>query len=214
MSLEYNLRLALMAVEYAGQHLRGRSSNRPEDLVHTLHERLRARWGGDRLTVKEFLQAPSTYNEIDTIYQQRVPAINNAREERRESGKRLDAAAIIADGIGNCFEHAVLACHYLKNKVPCYMVDTDEDTNHVFVVIGVQGGLHGQTIQAPPNADPGLPLSTAESVVCDPWYHEWFGIQRSWATKMHHIFTVTSKHESHTLPSLIPLTFTDSAFVT
>lgn len=216
MSLLQNLVFAEMAVKFAEQHLRGGSSNRTEDIVHALQKRLRDNCF-DRDQVMDNLDNPYTYRQMPEIYMQRVADINSARDERRKDGRRLHAASIIAGGIGNCFEHSVLACHFLRSKnVPSYMVDTDDETNHVFVVIGVQGGLNGQTIDVDVrlNANPGLPLSTNDSVVCDPWYHEWFGIRDSWGTKMHLILSTTSKRENNALPNVIPLTFTDGTLVT
>ena len=215
MSLTRNLIFAEMAVKHVERFLRGRASNKPEDIVHTVQQNLRARFGNDKDRMSDELSNGFALGmKMEEIYQNRVSLINDERDARRSAGNRLNAAAIIASGVGNCFEHAVLACHFLKGKgVPCYMVDTDEDTDHVFVVIGVATGLNGQTFQAPPNAAPPPPLSTGNSVVCDPWYHEWFGIQQSWPTKMNRILSTTNKR-SGSLPSTIPLTLTDGALVT
>jgi hypothetical protein len=215
-SLQINLAHAEAAVKYAEQFLRGRASNRPEDILHTLQQNLREDYDNDKEAVLWALADPNNVsNKSREIYMQRVSDINDAREKRRQQGKRLDSAAIIADGIGNCFEHAVLACKYLKDKgVPSYMVETDEDVNHVFVVIGVGNGLAGTTLKVSPNTPPGPPLSTGDGVVCDPWYHEWFGIQQWWPTKMHRILLTTWKYKNEPLPSQVPLTFTLGSAVT
>jgi hypothetical protein len=216
MSLLRNLLLAESAVKYAEQHLRGRASNKPEDIVHTLQRNLRQLYPEYPEMIKDTLGNGFQVDlRMQQIYGPRSAAINDARDLRRQTGNRLNSASIIHDGIGNCFEHSVLACHFLNGKgIQSYMVDTDDNTNHVFVVIGVGGGLDGQTLYAPPHVNPGLPLNTGDSVVCDPWYHEWFGIGQFWVTKMKRILLTTNKRQDRLLPPHIPLTFTHGAWVT
>jgi hypothetical protein len=222
MSLHLNLMHAEAAAAFAGSHLRGRASNKPEDLIHTHQQNLRRFAAGvttdtdhqheivldglaNRLTVDLACQQ---------IYGERSGAISTARDARRLAGERLNAAAIIRDGVGNCFEHAVLACHHLNGKgIASYMVDTDDETNHCFVMIGLGGGLDGTTVQAAANAPPGPPFNAAFGVVCDPWYHEWFAIG-SWSTKMHRILMTTNKRNTKLLPAQVPFTFTASHHVT
>jgi hypothetical protein len=216
MTLLRNLIHAEAAVTFAESRLRGKASNRPEDIVHTLQQNLREDYDGDAEHVLLDLGSKITIGmKSIEIYQKRWTAIKDKREQRNAVGQRLDAAAIIQGGIGNCFEHSVLACHYLNGiGVPSYMVTTDENTNHVFVVIGVQGGLDGETVEAPPNQNPGAPLAAAFSVVCDPWYHEWFGIQADWSRKMKRILLTTNKRTNGQLPDMVPFTFTAGTHIT
>jgi hypothetical protein len=217
MSLLQNLLRAETAVKYVEQHLRGKASNKPEDIFHTLQRNLIADYGEtDPEGVGEILGMPVVVRtKCHEIHLSRITEINNKRDARREVGERLNAGAIIRDGLGNCFEHAVLACHYLNGiGVSSYMVTADDSTNHVFVVIGVAGGLDGTTVNVAPNAAPGAPLGTGTSVVCDPWYHEWFAIQQDWAHKMNRILSTTNKRNPPVLPAQIPLTLTSSIHVT
>jgi hypothetical protein len=222
MSLNRNLMLAESAAKYAHDALRGRASNRPEDIVHTLHEELRT-FARDSFTdadvqkdyVLSALNGTTIGTRGNTIYQHRWTAIEEARTARTNAGRRLESAAILQDGIGNCFEHAVLACHHLNGKgVTSYMVDTDDDTNHCFVVLGLAGNLDGTTANAAPNAAPGQPFNAAFAVVCDPWYHEWFAIGTHWSTKMHRILRTTNKRSSGQLPAQVSFTFTGANHVT
>jgi hypothetical protein len=90
---------------------------------------------------------------------------------RNARGQRLSAPDIWHDNIGNCFEHAVLACHYLKQGgIASYIADTDDNTDHTFVLIDSPGGLDGQTVNVTQFA-PGA-IAGAFTVVCDRWYHE------------------------------------------
>ncbi|WP_137180382.1 hypothetical protein [Roseomonas sp. AR75] len=223
MSLHLNLMHAEAAVAFAEKHLRGRASNKPEDIIHTHQENLR-RFATGISANKEIQQEivlDSLANSFNVrmgcqqLHGERAGAISSARDARKLAGERLNAAAIIRDGIGNCFEHAVLACHHLNGKgVASYMVDTDDETNHCFVLIGLGGGLDGTTVQAAPNALPGAPFNAAFAVVCDPWYHEWFAVGSFWATKMHRILMTTNKRATGLLPAQVPFTFTASNHVT
>jgi hypothetical protein len=216
MTLLSNLIVAEQAAKYANDLLRGRSSNRPEDIAHTMLENLNNRFAnmdpeGRRERMTHELTAFNIGMRTQEIHMQRWPAIRDAREARNNQGNRLSSAAIIADGICNCFEHAVLAAHYLNGRnVASYLVDTDDNTNHCFVVIGAPGGLGGQTINVTQFA-PGV-LNGGFTVVCDPWYHEWIGVQQEWGRKMWHIFGQTTKNPP--MPNPVPLTFTNGALVT
>jgi predicted RNA-binding Zn ribbon-like protein len=208
--------VAEQAVKYANDLLRGRSCNRSEDLAHIMLEIMNRKFVrlGDlepREAVLETLNPITIDLEIQRIYSSRQNAIEEARQRRKDRGDRLNSAAIIRDKIGNCFEHAVLACHYINSKnIPNYLVETDDSTNHCFVVVGAPGGLGGQTTTVTKTAA-GV-LASAFTVVCDPWYHEWFSVQQDWGHKMWHIFDQTTK----TPPTWVnvPLTFTDGGLVT
>jgi hypothetical protein len=211
-----NLIAAEQAVKYANDRLRGRSSNRSEDLAHTLQADLNTKYAGKlgaRERVLTTLDNPGNVSrQTQEIYQERFGAIRDARRSREDQGNRLNAAAISADKIGNCFEHAVLACHYLNYaNVRSYLVETDENTDHAFVVIGAPGGLAGQIIEVRKNA-PGALNGGGLAVVCDPWYHEWFSVQQDWGRKMWLIFSKTIKQPP--VPDRVPLTFTDGGQVT
>ena len=214
MSLLRNLNYAEQAVKYVEQHLRGKASNKPEDIVHTLQQNLRGQ-GYDHGRILDTLNAPAEAGErMDAILQTRRAAINDARTDRRWADTRLSHSAIITDGIGNCFEHSVLACHYLNTKhIASYIAETDDDTNHVFVVIGAADDLDEETIIVQPAVTPGPPSATATTVVCDPWYHEWFGIQQHWTLKMRRILMTTNRRAAG-LRANVPLTFTASNHVT
>ena len=211
MTLLANLIAAEQAVKFANDQLQGRSSNRPEDLVHTMLQNLREQ-GYDRPSIQDQLASSvNVSSKTKTIWSERVTEINDKRESRSDKGLRLNAAAIAADNVGNCFEHCVLACHYLNRRgVASYMADTDANTNHVFVLIGLPGGLDGHTVNVTPNAFG--PAAGAFTVVCDPWYHEWFGVQQDWGRKMRRIFAATTKYPP--APNPIPLKLTSGAHVT
>ena len=215
MSLLSNLNYAEQAVKYAEQHLRGRASNKPEDIVHTLQQNLRHISDGDDDYVMDSLRSSLNVTlKYQEVYQARFGDISSNRQARHDAGEQLSSAAIIRDGVGNCFEHAVLACHYLNTKgVRSYIATADQETNHVFVVIGAAGGLDGRKITVRPDATPGPPLGTGTTVVCDPWYHEWFAIQQHWARKMHRILATTNKR-SGGLPATVPLDLMASTHVT
>lgn len=233
MSICRNLIFAEAAVKFAEQHLRGRASNRPEDIIHTLQEQTRdfsvffpetftRLFGGvdENGQVYAGDSPQDIANGIDAIRTERVKKIESHRDTRLNKGTSFDAAAIIKSGIGNCKENAVLACHYLKKQgIPSYILRTGmgDRADHVFVIIGMPNGLDGHKINVPTSASPSPPLNNGSSVVCDPWYHEWFAVQQYWSTKMHQIFLRTFKpgpNESVKLPSSIKLTLTDSTHVT
>lgn len=201
-----NLIAAERAVKFANDKLQGRAANRPEDLIHTLQRTLRAEFGNsadatDRLT-EEMSNPYGVKLRTDLIYQQRTSAIGTARARRYTQGRHLSAPDIWKDNIGNCFEHAVLACHYLKQSgIPSYIAETDDNTDHVFVLIGSPPGLDGQTVNVTSGA-PGV-ISAPFAVVCDPWYHEWFSVQQDWGRKMWQIFERTTKNPPH--PNPVPL---------
>lgn len=113
MSLIRNLMFAEQAVKFAELHLRGRSSNKPEDILHTLQDDIRRQFR-DPQVVTEVLENTTKVTmtlKMEEIRQKRVSDINDAREARRDSGHRLHVESILKDGIGNCFEHSVLACN-------------------------------------------------------------------------------------------------------
>src|SRR5262245_2288552 len=113
MSLMRNLMFAEAAVKYAEKFLRGRASNKPEDIIHTLQENLR-KPGVNPEYAKAVLSNPYDVDRKRAeIYMNRAADIDNARRERIHYGVRYVAKEIKNDGIGNCFEHAVLACHFL-----------------------------------------------------------------------------------------------------
>ncbi|MGH7153210.1 MAG: hypothetical protein ACREF3_04715, partial [Acetobacteraceae bacterium] len=178
---------------------------------HNLRQKFgNATWAKDAMA-EEMSNAPSLRMKTALIYEERWAAIRDARENRNTQGRRLSAAAIMADNIGNCFEHSVLACHYLNRRgIASYMADTDDNTNHCFVLIGAPAGLDGQTVNVTAAA-PGA-IAGAFTVVCDPWYHEWFSVQQDWGRKMWHIFGVTTKDPP--MPDPVPLTLTSGAHVT
>jgi hypothetical protein len=129
------------------------------------------------------------YNQI---HSQCLGAIDQARKVRDNSGRKFSAPDIWKASIGNCFEHAVLACHYLKQSgIPSYIAETDDNTDHAFVLIDSPGGLDGRTVHVTRNA-PG-PIAGPFTVVCDPWYHEWFPVQQDWGRKMWRIFEATTR---------------------
>ena len=146
---------------------------------------------------------------------QRDRDISSARANRRRQNQRLNAAAIIAGNVGNCFEHSVLACHYLKNQwnIASYMAETEDwNIDHCFVLIGAPNGLDGQTINVTQQA-PGA-IAGAFTVVCDPWYHEWFAVQQDWGRKMWHIFSATKEDKGKATPNGLMLKLTSSSHVT
>jgi hypothetical protein len=212
MTLLANMIAAEFAVKYAHDKLRGRSSNRSEDIVHTLQQNLRDDFGeGDERVMLNLSSGLNIGLKNQLIYQDRWRTISEARDGRRERGARLNAAAIIQDNVGNCFEHCVLACHYLNGRgITSYMAETDDNTNHVFVLIGAPPGLDGQRFNVTA-ANPGG-ISNGNTVVCDPWYHEWFSVQQDWGRKMWRIFNTTTKFPP--MPNPVPLTLTDGVHVT
>jgi hypothetical protein len=222
MSLLQNLILAEQAVKYANDQLLGRSSNRSEDMVRTVVENLHESY--KRLDQEDMkvlmrleLNGGGFAEKRQLLFQERYPQIEAARESRKEAGNRLNSAAIIKDNVGNWFEHSVLACSYLNSghrrvsgqPIASYLVDTDPWTNHTFVLVGAPPGLAGRTIKVTKHEFGAI--NTGETVVCDPWWHEWFGVQQDWY-KMWRIFASTKKQK--TMTETVPLTFTDGAQVT
>src|SRR5262249_48148505 len=146
-----NLDAAERAVKFANDKLRGRASNRSEDLVHTLQQNLRAQYSSspyvDDIVRGGMSDRHGLVQQTSLIHQQRWNAIDAARGKRNAKGQKLSAPDIWRDNIGNCFEHAVLACHYLKQTgTASYIAETDDNTDHVFVLIGSPAGLDGQTV--------------------------------------------------------------------
>jgi hypothetical protein len=206
-------------VKFAEKYLRGRASNKPEDIVHTLQQNLRGMYAGKPGAEERILIDLENKENVALkgaeIHGDRLGAILEARRARETAGQRYDTAAIIGAGIGNCFEHAVLACRYLNGiGIPSYIAETDDETNHVFVLLGLPSGLGGQTLSLAAHRTPGPPVGGAFSVVCDPWYHEWFGVQQDWSVKMHRILLTTNKRAGGQLPSRIPFTLTNGNRVT
>jgi hypothetical protein len=219
MTLQTNLIAAEMAVKYAHDNLRGRSSNRSEDLVHTHQHNLRKQFGNNPWARDALRDEMSNRQELlrnsELISRGRVSAMEDARKTREAQGKRLNAYAIIKDRIGNCFEHSVLACKYLNVRYPgitSYIAETDDNTDHVFVLIDVTArGVDGRTVYVS-RRSPSVLLG-ANAVVCDPWYHEWFGVEQDWSRKMWRtIFNVTTRYPPH--PNPVPLKLISSAHVT
>ena len=223
MSLVQNLFYAETAVKYVESHLRGQASNKSEDVAHLLQRYTQDKWAQIQQldsneqkeeSISELNDSSYVQRETRVLYAGLDNRIDDAREARRKAGDRLNSHAIKQHGIGKCFEHAVLACHYLNlRRVPSYYLETDSSTNHVFVVIGAAENLDGTSIRVPSKAPPGEPLGTGDSVVCDPWYHEWFGIQQYWGTKMYRILSTTNALGGQ-LPEEISLTFNASTHVT
>jgi hypothetical protein len=104
----------------------------------------------------------------------------------------------------------VLACHYLKQSgIPSYIAETDDNTDHAFVLIDSPGGLDGRTVYVTKNA-PGA-IAGAFTVACDPWYHEWFSVQQDWGRKMWRIFGATTKIQP--TANQVPLKLTSEAHI-
>src|ERR1700761_1084980 len=160
MSLVRNLILAEQAARYANDKLLGRSSNRSEDMVRTVVKDVHSVYDYmdkadlDALVIGE-IKPGEFYRQQQLVFLERSSQIENARDRRDTGGDSLHSAAIIHDNIGNCFEHSALACSYLNDgsrrvsgqPIASYIVDTDQWTNHSFVLIGAPPGLAGETIK-------------------------------------------------------------------
>jgi hypothetical protein len=212
-NVQQNLMWAEEAVDYVGKHLRGRACNRPEDILHTMCQA----WGTS--TVVDLMRdRPDVYNRAFGEWTMHV--WQQIQACRRTYGRMLpDANVIIQNRLGNCHEHAVLACDYLAKKgIPSsiYFVTTDdpEYLDHVWVMLGLPDdfvpplpGVFGNTERVPLDETPAVFGPSA--VVCDPWYHEWFSTQRDWARKMRSILRVTTHQKADPLPDEASFTFVD-----
>ena len=227
MTLLANLIKAEQAVKYANDKLLGRSSNRSEDNMHAVQKNLMTSIEGRQMRLNGQVDRKDSIEELqerlgDIKYTERLvtvmhtnkwDVVKTSRARREEIGRSLDAAEIIRDKIGNCQEHAILACHYLNNKgVSSYMVTTEDDINHVFVIIGGPDNLDGKIVSV--TRDDPAAIFGNFTVVCDPWYHEWFSVQQEWRQKMWGILNKTKKEWVVELPSSLQLTLTSSNHIT
>lgn len=215
MSLHRTLLLAEEAAKYANDIFWGRSSNRPEDIAHSHMDKLNRRLAGENpqyVTEERAREAQPGVAETArlALWNQRVSKIKARRDDRKDAGQAYNTAAIIQDKFGNCLEHSVLACAYLRRlQVPSYIATTDFDTNHVFVVIDGLAGLDGRMVKV--TKDDTAQLGTATTVICDPWWHDWYALT-DWSRKMWPVFQKTKKTPG-TVPSPLTLWLESEAHV-
>jgi len=167
MSLSYNLMIAEQAVDYVGSIVKQGAENKPIDIVHSQMR------GGDLV--------------MGSVRNQRTRVGSH-----EEKAMYHDAAAIAKNTQkGNCAEQATIAFEYLSTKVrqsSLCLVTLGSD--HVCVMIGppddyTAGSNHEESLMDPPAN------WASDAVVCDPWYHEWFGVNKDWTRGLYSILRVT-----------------------
>ncbi|CAA0116075.1 Uncharacterised protein [BD1-7 clade bacterium] len=165
---------AAQAVDYVANTICIQSSNRKE---------------GINRTTEDFEDVDALIARARLLYHQLVEKYNVNQIAYRPEVVR--AAISQKMGVGNCAEQAAIAFEYLKGKGEKNIaIVSIADYDHHFVVM--------QLIQEPAKIsffqiDGFLPPSWGvNAIVCDPWYHEWFYVEKDWHRKIKHILKRTS----------------------
>ena len=204
--LQTNLIYAEAAVKYADEILRGRSSNRPDDLVFGLQKQLGSKAVAD-MAKNDKLLFQTTMENADKDTKQKIV------EWEVAARSRYDVKALLVHRVGNCWGHSLLAAYYLQSKrIPSFIAETQgEEVDHVFVLIGLEPSKKSLEIRVPTKTVPtDFP---PEAVVCDPWYHEWFSVQSEWPRKMGSIFRRNLVDPSESVPQMMGLKLNPDTFI-
>jgi hypothetical protein len=177
-----NLKLAEAAVAYADGLLNGKSCNRPEDL-----QRLVQRAVGSDAKERQIYQDASALKKLTRkIDQERDTAVQDSRGGLNMIAKlyeidsgNLSALAnhVRSTGVGNCREHCILVCDWLKTAKgyadPLAIVTSPRESSidHVWVMMGFSPAIKSGPV--PVNLKDGTDFGP-DCVVADAWYHEWF----------------------------------------
>jgi hypothetical protein len=168
--MSINVMYAERAIDYVKNTVRMRADNRPE---------------GVNRSAPQPGQVQAIRDEARKLYQQQglEGGIWEAQVRAQVASQR---------GYGNCTEQSAIAFDYLRERghrelawIGC------PSHNHMFVMLGMQtpipplcrgrGGLFLQVGEPPPIA------WGYDTVVCDPWYHEWFRVFPDWNRKIPYI---------------------------
>jgi hypothetical protein len=177
-----NLKLAEAAVAYADGLLNGKSCNRPEDLQRQVQQAV----GSDQ-KARQVYQDPSALAKLtkkidqaqDTVVQQSRTGLNQIATLYYIDSSNLRSLAdhVRSTGVGNCKEHCILACDWLKTVKgyadPLAIVTSPRDSiiDHVWVMMGFSPSIKSGPV--PVNLKDGTDFGP-DCVMADPWYHEWF----------------------------------------
>ena len=174
-----NLIIAERVCNYVGQKMTKGASNKPIDLAHSKmrHDELPfyKRW---------FSSQDLASTSVDS---QRVEVRNQGKNLPLSELVFANARTVEASGIGNCGEQASVAFKYLcDQKLSDKFCLASLGHNHEFIIIGANGQqVNGMQYIG---VSPDWPV---ETVVCDPWYNEWFVVQTDWTRKIRSILKET-----------------------
>jgi len=188
--LERNLYIAEATVKYVESRMTHGASNKPDDV---LHSKMKA----DALARTEHEEAMKNANVFSKGIlwmqgpQPKEPGLTTQSAKAQRNAMVIDrslpiieqllaeAAVIEGTGIGNCGEQATVGFGYLyaRRDMPKFALALF-GTNHEFLVLGVP---RMQLIGTFPLGV--APLWPDEAVICDPWYHEWFGVAEGWTRR-------------------------------
>ncbi|MCF1458364.1 MAG: hypothetical protein LPH21_12640 [Shewanella sp.] len=192
-----HLIIAQRVCDYVGQIMTKGAANKPIDIAHS------------RMRHESQMRDFSLYYDNLPFY--RKPMAWRSRPKRdlslslllkqRDEYERWSsdsflgviACALITEqsGIGNCAEQACVGFKYLCNRTNCEVFTiVGVGLDHVFLVLGagrdeVEGNYRL-------NQAPNWP---ANAVICDPWYNEWFIVEKDWCLKMRLILETTERRQ-------------------
>ncbi len=196
------------ATEWANSALRGRATNRAEDIAHGAQQVLK---NSSLVLANATTKAEASQQQL--LFQQ-ASDIAQADHERWLDGARGPngdgthcTADILKAHIGNCMEHTILVCEYVRDKYPgvtAHFIGVRDPSNHAFAIIGADAGLPtGTGAFALTTDDPPVALG-AFAVVADAWWHEIFPARSGvWSQKLGHILRQTLVVPGTPLPTTI-----------
>lgn len=182
---DQNLIIAETVVDYVRQRMTLGASNKSIDLEHAKMKHAR---DYKNMSFWQRLRDPGPQLTDKSVPEQRRAAPAPAQGMTPKQRIIADAQRIEQSGIGNCGEQSAVAFRYLCNVKPyadtfCYI---NLQRNHSCIVIGAsQAQIHGT---APLGIAPPWPQA---AVICDPWFNEWFRVDRDWTRKVRSILRET-----------------------
>ncbi|MCF1457232.1 MAG: hypothetical protein LPH21_06595 [Shewanella sp.] len=192
-----HLIIAERVCNYVGQKMTKGADNKPIDMAHSRmrHESQMRDFKVYYDNLPSFLQPtvwrwrPKPDLNESMVSKQR----NKASRRSRDPFNWIIACALLTEqsGIGNCIEQACVGFKYLCNRTQCKVFTlVSVGFDHWFLVLGagkdeVEGNYRL-------NQAPNWP---ANAVICDPWYNEWFIVEKDWCLKMRLILETTERRQ-------------------
>jgi hypothetical protein len=198
-----NLMAAEAGMEWANSILRGRTTNRAEDLAHGAQQVLK----NSSLTLKDETTKKGK-QEAQLLFQKAVEVAKVKHDEwlenARDANGNWNVTEILNSRMGNCREHSLLVGHHIRTNytgVTAHFLGIPPPWDHAFVIVGAPAtlptGIGAVTLTFP---DPP-PILGADAFVADAWWHELFPAKPGpWGQKLGHILLQTCHDKSLALP--------------
>ncbi|MCF1457233.1 MAG: hypothetical protein LPH21_06600 [Shewanella sp.] len=192
-----HLIIAERVCNYVGQKMTKGAPNKPIDLAHS-----RMRHQSQMRDFRVYYNNLPSYQQPMAWRSRPQSDLNDdlllpqRKEYERWIGKPFGgviACALLTEqsGIGNCTEQAAVGFRYLCNRTQCKVFTlVSVGLDHAFLVLGA--GKHEVEGYYRLNQAPNWP---ANAVICDPWYNEWFIVEKDWCLKMRLILAAAEQEQ-------------------